>query len=175
MASGDTLCVFGPTDALGPGYGTQIQIDNALLIQAATSDLPALEFVDGDVRDAYFIGVIPQNYAATGGIDLDVWWAGSSTTNEIRWEATMIRIVADSSSNHLDGVGWSYPSAFSVETSPTAVWDAINSVWALTAAQTNSVAAGDMFMLKVSRNATHIGDDNTGVAEIYSIALLDGA
>lgn len=162
MASGDTLCIFMPYDNEPPSANY------------ATLDVrnyhPCLDFDATTNESAVFSGIMPRNYAG-GGVTVYLHYAMSSaTTNTVDWDVAFERI----GDQQLDIDGDSFADVNSVDdtTVPgtTGLVDVV-SVAFTDGADMDSVAVGELFRLKVTRDAAN--DDAAGDAELYAVEIKE--
>ena len=165
MASGDTLVVFGPYDNVPPATNF------ATLDVLATTLHPVLDF-DGTAatgEQAVFHGVMPQNYAA-GNITVIVFYTSKGTTNAVEWEVAFERHQANTTD--LDVDNFATAQAFTADTVPGTLGVLTTHSLTVTAgANTDNVAAGDSFRLKIQRDSTN--DTNNDDAELHRVELQE--
>lgn len=162
MASGDTLCIFMPYDNEPPSANY------------ATLDVrnyhPCLDFDATTNESAVFSGIMPRNYAG-GGVTVYLHYAMSSaTTNTVDWDVAFERV----GDQQLDIDGDSFADVNSVDdtTVPgTSGLVDIVSVAFTDGADMDSVAVGELFRLKVTRDAAN--DDAAGDAELVTVELKE--
>lgn len=165
MASGDTLVVFTPQQNEPPSsnYAT-LDTRNGYLV---------LDFDADADESAIFRGFMPRHYAG-GGVTVTVgWMASSATSGTISLDAAFLSVTDDA--DDLDTK--SFATAKNVN--PTAA-SASGEVDYVTIAFTNgsemdSVAAGEMFLLKITRdaNGTTSTDNMTGDMELVFIEIKE--
>lgn len=162
MASGDTLIIFHP-------YNNEPPASNY-----ATLDLrnlhPCLDFDKATNETAIFTSVMPRNYAG-GGVTVYLHYA--MTTVEaltVDWDVAFERI----GDQQLDIDGDSFAAVNSVDdtTVPgtTGLIDVV-SVAFTDGADMDSVAAGELFRLSVTRDAA--SDDADNDAELYAVEIKE--
>lgn len=161
MASGDTLGQFLPTHAEPPAtnYAT-LGTRNAH---------PMLQFDGAADEEAVFTGILPRNYGGGGLTVYSYWSFTSATTGSLRVQADIERmdvssldIDADSFTGSFQSAGGSAPG-----TSGQLIQVAITFT---SGAQMDSLAAGEMFRLKIRRDA----DGTSGTDDIATDAELLG-
>lgn len=162
MASGDTLAVFTAHDNQPPAsaYAT-LDTRNAI---------PVLDFDAATDEAAVFLGVLPRNYAG-GGLTVTLHVMHSSATSGTsRWEVAVERMNTDEDSD-------SFASAQSASCTASGTSGTISTavVTFTSGAQMDSLAAGEPFRLKVSRdaNGTSGTDDATGDAELVAVEIKE--
>ena len=162
MASGDTLLVFSPLHNEPPASN------------AATLDLrnghPCLDFDASTNESAIFSGVMPQHYGG-GGVTVYLHYAMSSAeANTVDWDAAFERI--GDQQQDLDSDGFAAANSVDDTTVPgTSGLVDVVSIAFTNGADMDSVAAGEAFRLKVTRDAT--SDDAAGDAELYKVELRE--
>jgi len=162
MASGDTLLIFSPLANEPPSSNY------------ATPDVrnghPVLDFDAATNESAVFSSIMPQHYGA-GGVTVYIHYAMSSATaNTVDWDVAF-ELVGD---QDLDIDGDSFAAANSVDNTTvpgTSGLVDIVSVAFTDGADMDSVAAGDGFRLKVTRDAA--SDDAVGDAELWKVELRE--
>lgn len=162
MASGDTLCVFTPLNNEPPSsnYAT---LDTRNLH-------PVLDFDATTNEDAVFSAVMPRHYGG-GGITVYIHYAMSTATSgDIDWDVAFERI----GDQQLDIDADSFAAVNSVDNTTvpgtSGNVDIVN-VTFTDGADMDSVAVGEGFRLKITRDATN--DTATGDAELVTIELKE--
>lgn len=159
MASGDTLCSFSPLHNEPP------------TANYATLDLrnqhPVLDFDASTNEDAVFSTVMPQHYAGTTGVTVYIHYAMSTAeADTVDWDAAFERI----GDQQLDIDGDSFAAVNSVDNTTvpgtTGLVDIV-SIAFTDGADMDSVAAGESFRLKITRDAA--SDDAAGDAELVKV------
>lgn len=163
MASGNTLCQFGPADNEPPSASF------------ATLDTrnghPVLDFDAATDESAIFTGVMPRHYGA-GGVTVYLHVAFSSAVaNEARFDVAFERI--GDGSQDIDSDGFASAQSVDVTAPATSGHVEIASVAFTDGAQMDSVAAGEAFRLKITRDADHANDDATGDAELVAVEIKE--
>ena len=155
MASGDTLCVFTPLHNEPPASNP------------ATLDLrnahPVLDFDATTNESAVFSDVMPRNYAGSG-VTVYIHYAMSSAeADTVDWDIAFERI--GDQQQDLDADGFAAVNSVDNTTVPgtSGLVDIVN-VTFTDGADMDSVAVGEGFRLKVTRDATN--DDAAGDAEL---------
>lgn len=162
MASGDTLLVFKPQDNEPPST-------NYATLDTRNSHW-VLDFDATTNEDAVFSSVLPRSYAGSG-ITVYIHYAmTSATTGDIDWDVAFERI----GDQQLDIDADSFATAQSVDNTTvpgTSGFVDIVNVAFTNGAQIDSIAVGESFRLKVTRDAT--SDTATGDAELYAVELKE--
>ena len=162
MASGDTLLVFTP------------QCNEPPAADFATLDLrnghPVLDFDDTTNESALFRGIMPRHYSGEG---ITVYLHFAMTSGEadtIDWDVAFERI----GDQQLDIDSDSFAAVNSVDNTTvpgTAGLVDIVSVAFTDGADMDSVAVGEAFRLKITRDAA--SDDATGDAELLMVEIKE--
>lgn len=163
MASGDTLLIFRPQD------------NEPTSSNYATLDLrnvhPVLDFDDTENESAVFSAVMPQHYAGTTGVTVYIHYAmTSAVANTVDFDVAFERI----GDQQLDIDSDSFAAVNSVDntTVPGTSGNVdIVSVAFTDGADMDSIAKGEGFRIKVTRDAT--SDDATGDAELLFIEIKE--
>lgn len=163
MASGDTLLIFTPLHNEPPSA-------NAATLDTRNQH-PCLDFDATTNESAVFSSVMPQHYAGTTGVTVYIHYAMSSAeANTVDWDVAWERI----GDQQLDIDGDSFAAVNSVDdtTVPgTSGLVDVVSVAFTNGADMDSVATGESFRLKVTRDA--VSDDAAGDAELYKVELRE--
>jgi hypothetical protein len=163
MASGDSLLQFHP-------YNNEPPSSNFATLDTRNQH-PCLDFDASTNESAVFSAVMPQSYAGTTGVTVYLHYAMSSaTTNTIDWDISWERI----GDQQLDIDGDSFAAANSVDNTTvpgTSGLVDIVSVAFTDGADMDSVAAGESFRIKVTRDAS--SDDATGDSELVKVEIQE--
>lgn len=159
MASGDSLFTFLPFDNEPPASGY------------ATPDLrnahPCLSFDASTDEAAVFTGVLPRHYGG-GGITVDLHFAATSATSGNAVLTAAFERIGDGVQN-IDSDG--FASAQSVTSAVPGVSGNVKiiSIPFTNGAQIDSLAVGEAFRLKVTRDADNGSDTATGDLELIAV------
>ena len=157
MASGETLLIFTPLHNEPPS-------SNPATFDTRNSR-PCLDFDASTNEYAIFSAIMPQHYAGTTGVTVYIHYAMSSAeADTVDWDAEF-ELVGD---QDLDVDGDSFAAANSVDNTTVPGTSGLVDVVSIAftdGADMDSVAAGDGFRLRISRDATN--DDATGDAELF--------
>lgn len=165
MASGNTLISFGALDNEPP-------TSNYATIDTRNSQ-PCLDFDAGTDETAVFSGVLPRHYAG-GGITVALLWAASSATSgTVRWDVSIER-QADEAQD-LDSDGFASAQSAGGTAPATSGMLQYTDIAFTDGAQMDSLAAGERFRIKVTRDADGSGgtDDATGDAELFAVEVRE--
>ena len=163
MASGDTLLIFHP-------YNNEPPASNYATLDTRNSR-PCLDFDATTNESAVFSAVMPQHYAGTTGVTVYIHYAMSSATADtVDWDAAF-ELVGDGDLD-VDGDDFAAVNSTDDTTVPgtSGLVDVI-SIAFTDGADMDSVAVGDGFRLKVTRDAS--SDDATGDAEVYWVEIRE--
>ena len=162
MATGNTLCIFIPlnNEPTTTNYAT---LDTR-------NQHPVLDFDGGTNEDAVFSAVMPRHYAG-GGVTVYIHYAMSTeTTGDIDWDVAFERI----GDQQLDIDADSFAAVQSVDNTTvpgTSGLVDIVSVAFTDGVQMDSVAVGEGFRLKITRDA--VSDTSTGDAELLFVEMKE--
>jgi len=162
MASGNTLLIFTPlhNEPTGSNYAT---FDTR-------NQHPVLDFDAGTNESAVFSAVMSRNYAG-GGVTVYIHYSMSSAeADTIDWDVAFERI----GDQQLDVDGDSFAAVNSVDNTTvpgtTGLVDIVN-VTFTNGADMDSVAVGELFRIKITRDA--VSDDATGDAELHAVEIKE--
>jgi len=166
MASGDTLDTLVPIANEPPASAAAtINKRNAhwALVFSGTTD-----------QEAVFTGVMPANYSAATGLTVIIFVAfTSATSGSVRFQAAFERI--DLSSLDIDADSFAAFQSGGGSAPGTAGQVIAVTITFTAGAQVDSVVAGDLFRLKIRRDAdgTSGTDDITTTAEVLAVHVKD--
>ena len=154
--SNSTIAVFTATDNQPPASGfATLDTRNSIAV---------LDFDDTTKESAVFVGVMPQLVALSSGLSINChWMATSATSGDCRWEVALERSNTD-----LDSDSFDTAATASSTTNGTA---GIITVTSITLTTIDSVAAGNLYRLRVSRDAANGADTMVGDAELVSVEI----
>ena len=163
MASGDTLLIWTPLSNEPPS-------SNFATLDTRNSHV-VLDFDGAANESAVFRGVMPRHYAGTTGVTLYIHYAmTSATSGDVDWDASFER-VSDSQQD-IDSDGFAAVQSVNNTTVPgTSGHVDIVSIAFTNGAQMDSVAVGEAFRLKITRDAA--SDTVTTDAELYALELKE--
>lgn len=162
MASGDSLLQVNPAANTPP------------VSNFATLDLrnnhPVLDFDATTNESSVFEGVMPQNYAG-GGLTVFLHYAMSSATSgDIDWDVAFERI--GDQQQDIDSDGFAAVQSVDNTTVPaTSGLVDIVSIPFTDGAQMDSIAVGEKFRMKITRDAA--SDTATGDAELLGVEIRE--
>lgn len=152
-----TLTYFTPLDNQPPA-------SNFATLDTRNS-IAVLDFDDTTEETTVFVGVIPENAALGSGISVRIHWvATSATTGSCRWGVQFEKMNTDLDSDSFDTA--------TEDHSTTNGTSGIETVTSITCTSIDSLAAGDLFRLKIYRDVTDTTNDTmTGDAELIAVEL----
>lgn len=162
MASGDTLLIFTP------------QCNEPPAANYATLDTrnqhPVLDFDAATNESAIFSAVLPRNYGG-GGVTVYLHYAMSTAVSgDVDWDVAFERI--GDQQQDIDSDGFAAVQSVDNTTVPGTSGNVdIVSVAFTNGAQMDSVAVGEGFRLKVTRDA--VSDTATGDAELRFVEIKE--
>jgi hypothetical protein len=163
MASGNTLAIFMP-----------LMADAPIAANPATQELrnghPILAFDSATQEYAIWSYVMPQHYAG-GNITALLEWTAVPTTGNVGWGITLERVLAGTLD--IDADSFATEQIVTAATVPgTSGIPTVSSVTATAGATgTDSVAAGDLFRLRVRRDVAT--DTAAGDGQLASVELRE--
>lgn len=163
MASGNTLVTITPA-ANEPPTASVATLDSR-------NSHPCLDFDASSDESAVFTGLLPRSYAG-GGLTVTLAWAATSaTTGNVVWNAQIERLEDEGTDSDSD----SFASAQTATgtTAGTSGSLQYTSITFTSGAQMDSLAAGEMFRLKITRDADNGSDTMTGDAELFGVEIKE--
>ena len=163
MASGDTLLIFSPLGSEPPAA------------DFATFDTrnqhPIMDFDPTTNESSLFSSVMPQHYLGTTGVDVYLHYAMSSAvTGTVDWDVAFER----DGDQQLDIDGDGFAGVQSVDDTDvpgvSGLVDVVN-ISFTDGGEMDSVEAGELFRLKVTRDAA--SDDAAGDAELLAVEIRE--
>jgi hypothetical protein len=155
-----TFCTFTPRENQPPA--------TAFATLDTRNSIAVLDFNDTTVQNAVFLDVIPQFAILTSGLKIRlIWTAATATTGDCVWQVALERMTAD-----IDADSFDTAASATATTSGTS---GIPNYTEITLTTIDSVAAGDGFRLKVTRNATSASDTMTGNSELIAVEVRSAA
>lgn len=160
MASGDTLCAWNALAAIPPtsSYAT-LDFRNSI---------PVLDFDAAATESAVFQGVLPRHYSGNGLTISLVWMASSATSGDVVWQTEIERSNTD-----LDTDSFATGNTATGTANGTSGITTTTPIAHTSGAQMDSLAAGEMFRLRVSRLGANGSDTMTGDAELVAVEIRE--
>jgi hypothetical protein len=163
MASGDTLLIFQPAGADYPSA-------NPATLGSRNNRLHH-EFDSGTPENVDFPFILPRNYAG-GGLTVYLHWsAESATSGNVVWDAQIERI----GDGQIDIDADSFAAAQSVTDAAPATSGFVTpaAITFTSGAQMDSIVAGEIGRLRVTRNASSGSDTMSGDSELHRIEIKE--
>ena len=163
MASGNTLRTISPLANEPPS--------SAFATLDTRNGHPVLDFDASSDESAIFTCVLPRSYAG-GGLTVYLHWAATSATSgDVVWNAAFERI--GEGSQDIDSDGFASAQAATATASGTSGNIDIQAITFTDGAQMDSVAVGESFRLKITRDADNGSDTMTGDAELVAVEIKE--
>jgi len=172
MASGDTLCTFGPQDGVPPAT-LAAAIDTIVGTSTPAEAIPVVAYDDTTQEYMDFIGVMPPNYSG-GGFTIRLFHSSADVASDVtEWQVAFRRVADDA--EDLNTTSQTYDYNLVVATVASASGEVAYDVITFTnGSDADNVAAGDLFILRVTRDPTpSSGTDATGDAYLHSIEIKE--
>ena len=161
MASGDTLIVFTPLHNEPPA--------TAFATLDTRNGYVVLDFSDTTDEEAIFRGVMPRHYGG-GGVTVTIGWSATDVTvtpHNVVWQAAFMSVSDDA--DDLDTKAFAAFNTSGAVAEPSASGEVgYDPITFTDGADMDSVAVGEMFLLKIRRDA----DDTSGTDSLTDDAEL---
>lgn len=162
MASGDTLVAFTALHN-SPPSSSAATLD-------ARNQHPVLDFDASADESAMFEGVMPRNYDGGDLIVTLMWMASTAVAGDVVWDVAWERHEDDAFDLDADG----FAAVQSVtDTCANVSGELSYPTITFTNVQADSIAAGESFRLKVTRDADNANDDMAGDAELFKVEIRE--
>lgn len=163
MASGQTLLIFHPWADEPPA--------SSFPTKDTRNNHPVLDFDAAAVEATQWTGVMPANYTG-GGLTVKVRFSATGiTSGNVVWDVSFERI--GTSVQDIDSDNFASAQSVTQAVAATDGYVAEGSIPFTNGAQMASVAAGETFRIKVSRNATSGSDTAAADAELVTLVILE--
>jgi hypothetical protein len=130
--------------------------------------IAVLDFDDASTESAVFVGVIPEAASLGSGLIVSLrWMATTATSGDVRWS-----VAWEKSNTDLDSDSYDSATASNATTNGT---NGIVTVTNITCTTIDSLAAGDLFRLRVQRIGGDNADTMTGDAELVAVEVRSAA
>jgi hypothetical protein len=163
MASNDTLVTF-------TAHANEPPATNYATVDLRNSHM-VLDFDDTTAESAVFAGVLPRSYSGGGITATVIWLATSATTGSVKWNAQIERHQDET--DDLDADSFAAAQTATGITAAASGAPQYTSIAFTNGAQMDSLAAGESFRLKITRDAADGGDTVTGDAELLRVELRE--
>lgn len=160
-----TYARFGPLENHPPSsnYAT-LDTRNSVL---------CLDFDDTTAEGAVFIGIMPDFASLASGLVVYLNWAATTaTTGNVIWEVSFARMNANN--QDIDGLTFDTVTASSASAANATSGKTTTPSITVVAADTDAIAAGEMFAMKVRRLPADASDTMVGDAELYAVEVRGG-
>jgi hypothetical protein len=162
MASGNSLDTFFP-----PGDG----LASAFATFDVRNGHPLLKFDAGTDQSAVWTRFLARHYGG-GGLTLTICWSGATATSgNVVWNAQIERI--DDEGLDIDADSFASAQAVTAAAPATTGMMQYSAITFTSGAQMDSLAAGELFRLKLTRDADNGSDTMTGFAELHGAELRE--
>lgn len=165
MASGNSLIIFTPQNNEPPSsnYAT-LDTRNGYLV---------LDFDDSTDESAIFRGVMPTNYAGGGLTVIVHWMATSATSGTISLDVSFMSVTDDA--DDLDTKAFAAANNANPTTANQTGEVDYATITFTDGADMDSIAAGEVFFMKVTRDAdgTTSTDNLVGDMELVSVHIKE--
>lgn len=158
MASGDTIAKFMPAQNEPPA--------TAYATWGLRNNHPVLNFDDTTSESAVFTDVLSRNYSG-GGLTVYIHYSAAATTGDVDWDVAFERIGDQQQDVDADGFAAAQSVIDTVVPATSGLVDIVNIAFT-NGAQIDSIAVGEKYRIKVTRNTadTAIGDIELHAIEI---------
>ena len=168
-ASLDTLIIFTPLHNSAPAtrFAT---VDTFADGSTPTLTHLVLDFGDEATNTEFadFIAVMPGQYG-TEALEVVISWSSNATSGNVKWDVAWKSVTSDV--DDLDTKAFAAIQTFTDATA-SAAGEVVYAVVDFTQAQADSVAANEMFILRVERDSADAGDTLTAQdAEVHTIEV----
>jgi len=164
MSSGDTLLIFQP-------YNNEPPSSNYATLDLRNNH-PVLDFIHtGTNESSVFSAVMPRNYAGTTGLTVYIHYSmTSAVTGTVDWDAQFERIGDQQQDVDSDNFA-AVQSVDNTDVPGVSGYVDIVSIAFTDGGEMDSVAVGELFRLKITRDA--VNDDATGDAELHAVEIKE--
>jgi hypothetical protein len=163
MASGETLYAW-------TAHANEPTLTNYAVFNTRNGHL-LLEFDAATAQSAMFGGVLPRNYAG-GGVTVRLGWLGAAaTTGDVKWNGAFER--HQSGTDDLDSDSFAAAQTATGAAASTSGAVQYTDIAFTNGAQMDSLATGESFRLKVTRDAADSADTMFGYAQLLTIELRE--
>jgi hypothetical protein len=132
------------------------------------NSIAVLDFDDAATESVVFVGILPEAASLGSGLIVSLrWMATTATSGDVRWSVSW-----EKSNTDLDS------DSFDTATAATATADGtsgIVTVTNITCTNIDSLAAGDLYRLRVQRVGGDGADTMTGDAELVAVEIRSAA
>lgn len=159
----------------------------SIVFTSLCAELPATAYAQHDLQgthavlrfdpstdeSAMFTGRLPTSYAG-GGVQVRLVWAAvSGTAGDVIWETSFERVAAQAGGQDIDSDGFATAVTASAAATATAGVTVATTIVHTDGAQMDSLAAGDLFRLKINRDANNGSDTMAGDASLLLVSIVE--
>lgn len=142
-------------------------------ISTPAESINVFAFDDATVEYMDYLCEMSPQYAG-GGLTVRLCWTSdSATSNETRWGVAFRRFADDAEDINGAAQTYDYNEIDATAPSTTSRKPIYDSVTFDDGSDMDSVAAGETFLLRIKRNASHANDDMTGDAFLISVSIRE--
>jgi hypothetical protein len=172
MASGQTLLVLSALGSCGPAGTTTAQFDIVNGASTPAESFPVLAFDGATQEYADWHLLLPRAYSG-GGLTVTLVTSTSVTTGGAVWEAALRRVQDDA--EDLDTTAQTYDfNSVTVVSPPSAAGEVTyDNITFTNGADMDSVAAGEMFILRLRRAPANASDTITVDVFLHRIEIRE--
>jgi hypothetical protein len=128
------------------------------------NSIAVLDFDDSTDESAIFVSICPEGADLASGLTIRlIWTATTATSGDVVWDASLEKLTTDIDSDSFD-------TAASVTTTTNGT-SGVPNYSTITLTTIDSLAVGDGFRLKVTRDADNGSDTMTGDAELIAVEV----
>lgn len=163
MASGNTLLIFHP-------YNNEPPASNYATLDTRNAH-PCLDFDAATDETAQFTAVMPRNYSGEG-VTVYLHMTDTNDTNtdhKSYWDVSFERLTAQD----LDADGFADANSGNIAPNGTSGIPVVLAIAFTDGADMDSVAAGELFRLRVTRDANNGSDDWANDAELLAVEIKE--
>jgi len=132
------------------------------------NSIAVLDFDDAATESAVFVGILPEAADVSSGLIVSLrWMATTATSGNVRWS-----VAWEKSNTDLDSDSFDTATAATATANGTS---GIVTVTNITCTTIDSLAAGDLFRLRVQRIGGDGADTMTGDAELVAVEVRSAA
>jgi hypothetical protein len=132
------------------------------------NSISVIDADDASTESAVFVGILPEAASLGSGLIVSLrWMATTATSGDVRWS-----VAWEKSNTDLDSDSFDTATAATATTSGTS---GIVTVTNITCTTIDSLAAGDLFRLRVQRIGGDGADTMTGDAELVAVEVRSAA
>jgi hypothetical protein len=141
---------------------------SAFMTLDTRNSISVLDADDASTESAVFVGIMPEAASLGSGLIVSLrWMATTATSGDVRWS-----VAWEKSNTDLDSDSYDSATASTATTNGTS---GIVTVTNITCTDIDSLAAGDLFRLRVQRIGGDGADTMTGDAELVAVEVRSAA